>query len=334
MVTMSTASFAQVDDSNNDSAAGLTRAETAAARHRAGVAAYARGRYRDAIDLFLEANRLRPSAALLFNVARCYEQLDDPSSALAWYRDYLQRSEHRGDDKQVARRVARLEKRLAQKGVQQVTVDSSPRGATVSIDGDPVGVSPWTGNLKPGSHSVELTLRGFDDSSYAFDLPPDHALNIDLPLSPARPSLAPPPPLGAERSDVVKLRRAPLRQRGSTAKAPPKPEQGSALTTLGWIGLGTGGAALGTALVFEVLRRGAEKDAQREPRQLEFAQDIERMRSRQTLALVFAGASAPLVIVGGMLLLVRPGRSERAPDTRVAFSCTPLQCGASVGGRF
>jgi tetratricopeptide (TPR) repeat protein len=121
-------SFAQAGDPENERPLEQTRAEAAQARHRAAIAAFANGHYRDAIDLFLEANRLRPSAAFSFNVARCYEQLDDASSALSWYREYLRRSDHASDTRQIARHIARLEKRLAQKGVQQITVDSSPRG--------------------------------------------------------------------------------------------------------------------------------------------------------------------------------------------------------------
>src|SRR5260221_3821714 len=99
-------------------------------KYHAGALAYSEGRYNDAIDLFLEADRLAPSAALSFDIARGYEKLKDSSGALRWYRDYLRRADHPSDEAEVQRIVRSLERRLLAKGVQQVTVSSSPRGAT------------------------------------------------------------------------------------------------------------------------------------------------------------------------------------------------------------
>lgn len=87
--------------------------KVAAGIHQAAVALYADGHYREAIDLFIEANRLRPSAALSFNIGRCYERLHDPRRAVVWYRDYLTRSDNPPDAANVKTRIARLEKRLA-----------------------------------------------------------------------------------------------------------------------------------------------------------------------------------------------------------------------------
>lgn len=333
MASASSRAFA--GDPGHDSTTPQTRAATAEVRHRAGVAAFAKGHYQDAIDLFLEANRLRPSAALSFNVARCHEQLDDASSALAWYRDYLRRSDHPSDGKQVARSIARLEKRLAQKGVQQLTVDSSPHGATVLIDGKLIGSSPWTGDLAPGAHSLDLTLPGFEHLSQHFDLPPDHALDIELALTLARaPQETRPVQAVAESPKVVEVQSAPARTPHSFAPAPPQPEEASTLAILGWTAVATGGAALGGALAFELVRQGAEKDAQRETGQIQFAQDVRRMHAQQTAARVLVGTGAALAVVGGVMLLVGAGNSERAPDARVALSCATHQCQAFITGGF
>jgi tetratricopeptide (TPR) repeat protein len=329
-LTVSFASSARADDPQDPSAA-QARAQTAEMSHRAGVAAFAKGHYQDAIDLFLEANRLQPSAALSFNVARCYERLHDVSNELRWYRDYLRRSDGAKDTEQVARIIARLEERLAQKGVQQVTIASSPGGATVLIDGTPVGVSPWTGDLAPGGHAVELTLRGFDDLSQHFDLPRDHALDIELALARGRSPAETPPSAVARSHPVVKTRVAPL---PTTVRAPPNAEEDSLSTTVGWMALGTGGATLGGALVLELLRRGAEQDAQHEPRQIQFAQDVQRMRSLQTVARVLGGVGATLALVGGTLLVVSAGESEHGPSSKVALSCVPSRCRASLTGTF
>lgn len=316
-------STARADEPLDDSALHAAGAETAQASHRAAVAAYARGHYRDAIDLFLEANRSYPSAAFSFNVARCYEQLDDAPSALAWYRDYLRRSVNASDAAAVGRVIAKLERRLAQKGVQQVSILSTPVGATVAIDGTPVGVSPWTGALAPGVHAVDLTLAGYERASEQFELTPEHARDVTLTLVVAA------KPVPAE---------LPARSAVATARQNASPtsdvrDGNAALSTAGWLGLGAGGAALGGALVFEILRRSAEKDAEGEPMQIRFAHDVETMQSRQTVARVLAGMGAALAVVGGVLLIVA-GQIEHAPQPQLAFSCTPSKCNASVAGRF
>jgi tetratricopeptide (TPR) repeat protein len=324
-------STVKADQSSSSSPVAQTRAEVAEGRHRAGVAAYAKGHYRDAIDLFLEANRIRPSAALSFNVARCYEQLDDASNELSWYRDYIRRSDRASDSKQVTRLIARLEKRLAQKGVQQVSVSSSPLGATVLIDGSPVGVAPWTGDLAPGTHSIELTLRGYEDLSQRFDLPREHAVDIGFVLASERAAERTRPLAVTDKHLAIEVQRP---QVSTNVSGPTSGDAGSLLTPLGWTILGTGGATLGGALVFELLRHGAEKDAQHETRQIQFAQDVEKMRSLQTVARVLAGAGATLALAGGTLLIVGASEHERAPSARVTVSCARYRCNASLLGRF
>src|SRR4051812_2701284 len=66
-------------------------AEHAAARERfkQGAQAYSEGRYKDAIDLFLDADRLAPNPAFAYNIGLAYEELGDATNALRWYRSYL-----------------------------------------------------------------------------------------------------------------------------------------------------------------------------------------------------------------------------------------------------
>lgn len=41
------------------------------------------------------------------------------------------------------------------------SIATTPSGASVSLDGAVVGVSPWTGDVAPGRHQLELTLAGY-----------------------------------------------------------------------------------------------------------------------------------------------------------------------------
>src|SRR3954471_8305692 len=133
-------------------AADDARRAEAKARYEDGVQAYGAGRFKDAVDLFLAADKISPSAPLSFNIARAYEKLGDDSGALRWYRDYLRRSPNAQNASEVSAAIARYEARLAKKGVQQVTVLSTPSGATVSVDDANLGVTPGTFDLPPGHH--------------------------------------------------------------------------------------------------------------------------------------------------------------------------------------
>src|SRR4051812_12453176 len=135
------------------------------ARYERGAEAYSAGRFKDAIDLFLQADTLAPSAALSFNIARAYEKIGDDAACLQWYRDFRRRAPDAKNGADVDARIRALQGVLAKKGVQQVTIFSTPAGATVIVDDQPLGVTPYTGQLPPGTHQLVLSLRGYADST-------------------------------------------------------------------------------------------------------------------------------------------------------------------------
>lgn len=297
--------------------------ETARDRYRKGAAAYNEGRFKDAIDLFLDADKLAPSAALSFNIARAYDKLGDPSGALRWYRDYLRRAESPEDAEQVEAMIAGFEQRLVEKGVQQVTVFSEPSGSTVLIDDRPVGVTPWTGDLPPGPHRVSARLRGYDDADRDIELPTDHAIDVTLSLSPATepepiPPGAPPPALESKPPQ----------------SAPTDTSDSGSLGTWGWVTLGAGAGALGGAIVFEIMRRGAESGAENARTQIEFADRVDSMESRRTTARVLAGVGGALALTGGVLLAIDTGVFSGSDTTQVGFGCSGALCGAHAHGTF
>src|SRR3990172_5013099 len=62
-----------------------------------GTALYGAGRYREAIVQFQTAQELRPHPSVLFNIARCHENLGEFAEALAHYERML--AEPRIDDR-------------------------------------------------------------------------------------------------------------------------------------------------------------------------------------------------------------------------------------------
>jgi tetratricopeptide (TPR) repeat protein len=293
------------------------RVAEAKARYQEGARAYAEQRYKDAVDLFLEADRIVSSAPLSFNIARAYEKLGDSSGALAFYRDYLRRDPGAKNAAEVRGFIEALEDKLAQKGVQQLSVRSTPKGATVVIDGEPVGVTPWTGDVAPGTHRVTLELRGYGASQRDVELLPHDALDVGLEAAAEGERVTPavpltPPPARAE-----------------------EPERAPSYGVWPYVALGAGAAALGGALYFEIARKDAEDDARGEPTQIGYHDAYERMEARQTASRVLVGVGGALALTGGALLVIelasKPKGGARADSV---LACGPLGCALTARGRF
>jgi len=295
------------------------RAE-AKARYEAGVAAYSAGRYKDAVDLFLAADRLAPSAPLSFNIARAYEKLGDDSGALRFYRDYLRRTPDAQNARDVAELVKRFEDRLRAKGVQQLTVLSTPTGATVVLDGAPVGVTPAHLDLPPGQHHVALMLRGYADTAQDVELAPEHALDVSIDLTPS-----------AEPADAAAAP-APALPAPNQPRAPAEKSQGFGLWP--YVTLGAGALTLAGSLTFELLRRGAEQDAKDAPTQVAYKEHYDEMVGRRTTARVLLGVGGALVITGGVLLAIDLAGSSSGGVARLGLAPTEGGATGSIAGSF
>ena len=121
-----------------------------------------------------------PSAALSFNIANAYEKSAQPAAALRWYRDYLRRAPDAADRAQVEITLRGLEQSLENSGIQQLTVTTVPPGAALTIDGQPIGVTPWTGELAPGSHALDLRAEGYAPGSRGVELPARKGIQLYL----------------------------------------------------------------------------------------------------------------------------------------------------------
>lgn len=267
-----------------------------------GVSAYRAQRYKDAIDAFRAADGLVPSPALSYNTALAYEKLYDSAQALSHYRDYLRRAPNGASVQRVQGRVHALEQALSKRGVQQLTVLSQPPGATVAVDGVPRGITPFTGEFAPGSHRVELSLRGFRDATQTLELPTNRAIDVSL---------------GLERS-VAEPRPS---ARAATQPEPARPRK---ISPLPWAVLGAGSATLLVAGGFELARRSAEDAAHSERTQLGYQHRLEQVDARANAARILAGVGGVLTVAGGGLLFYElRGPQKEHPRQASAFTFDP-----------
>ena len=274
--------------------------ELAKAKYQQGVEAYRAQRYADAVRSFLEADAISPSAALSYNIARAYEKLADDAQTLRWYRNYLRLNPGASNAAEVTTYVRALSSKLAQRGIQQVSVLSTPPGATVAIDGNPLGVTPLTVELPPGAHSALLSLRGYADQSSDFTLTSADPLDVALTLQPAGNAGA-----------------------ANVASAPNSAGASGSNQRFGvvpYVTLGVAGACLAAAGVFELSRRSAQNSAEHEQVQRAFEDDVNSIDNRRTAARAFLGVGSVLAVTGGALLLLN---TRVTPESRAVVAGVP-----------
>jgi tetratricopeptide (TPR) repeat protein len=293
------------DDTAPSGASAEQRKAQAKSKYEQGVELYSNERYADAVVLFLEADALSPSAALSFNIARAYEKLADDAATLRWYRNYLRLNPEAPNGAEVRQSIQLLSLALARKGLVQLTVLSTPTGATLAIDGQALGVTPLTIELKPGAHHALVTLRGFADAQRDFALSSSVALDLPFELKPADPTAPALLSAGPGAPDAVA----------------DKPKvRGRRFGVVPYVTLGVGALALGGAALFEALRRSAQNSARSDTIQLMKEDDLNTMNSRQTTARVLLGAGGVLVAAGATLLVFN---QPRAPESSARLSTLP-----------
>src|SRR4051812_6436550 len=70
--------------------------------------AYRDGRFQDAIDLLVEARRIKPEPVLLYNIGRAYEALGKPTEAADAYAAYLEEDPKAADRRAIEIRITTL----------------------------------------------------------------------------------------------------------------------------------------------------------------------------------------------------------------------------------
>lgn len=266
----------------------------------------------DAIALFTEADELTPNPAFDFNIGLAYEDLGDTARALSSYRSYLRRAPAAADRAEVDARIQRLEQRLSQRGVQQVTLLSEPAGARIEVDGEPIGVTPWTFETSPGFHRVVLELNGYEVEERSFDLPPARSIDVPITLTKLKPPVAPAPEV------------QPVLVPGCTGACL------DAVSASSWTIAGVGLVSLGVAVGFEVHRAGRQDASEREPNQVEAARLFDDAQAAQKWATGFGMVGGTLLVTGTVLGIIDISEGRRPRP--LAMALNGLDVGCANGG--
>jgi hypothetical protein len=142
---------------------------------------YRQARYAEALKKFEEAYALKPHPSVVFNIARCYEKLNQPAKALRAYRDYQRMSPGTAA---VGEAIANLERRLRETGVQQLMVFAEPPTAHIEVDGKDVGQSPASVELPAGNHRLVVRADGFEPVERFFEMTLSRGVEMTITLRP------------------------------------------------------------------------------------------------------------------------------------------------------
>ena len=130
----------------------------------AGVAYFQQKQYDLALKELMQAYVLDPNPALVYNIARVHEDKGDLDNALKFFKSFLTIAPRAKNAAAVKKKVAAITaeiKRRPKTGT--LAIASDPPGATVRIDGQVVGQTPFGPAILPaGKHKVEVSLDRFD----------------------------------------------------------------------------------------------------------------------------------------------------------------------------
>ncbi len=291
----------------------------AKARFRKGTDLYRQARYRDAIEEFEAAYRLRPHGVIFYNLAQCHERLGDIPAALRAYHEYL-RAVPAADDRSIVHAaMANLEARLGASGVQQLLVYSDPPAAEVYVDGQPRGRTPFSAALPLGTHVLTLVKPGYATITREAVLAPDRSIELDVNLAradAAAGTAAAPPPFDAPSPGAAVAAATPAPSLAPAAQmaevkplriasppevkvAPARPRRWT------WVAAGVAGAALAAGAGFGLAARSASQDLRASEHDGATAQRLaDSASSRARSANVLYAASAVAGAAGVTLFFV------------------------------
>lgn len=128
-------------------AAAPSNAATQAAQvYAQGVAAFKAANYKTALSRFERAYKLDPAPVLLYNIARCHEEMGNAKKSIEGFRLYLARQPDSPDRPDVERRIRVMEAILSRQAAAPPTAPPSaaPPSAPASVvSAAPPPEAPW-----------------------------------------------------------------------------------------------------------------------------------------------------------------------------------------------
>jgi tetratricopeptide (TPR) repeat protein len=197
-----------------------------------GTKLFAEGRFAAALDKYLAAQAMVPSAKVYFNIGQAYQGMGKQAQALMAFERFVREARDAPPDyiKAAREEVVRLSRKVA-----LVDLSCDVDGAEVLLDGTVMGVTPLPSRLAADAGRHALTVRSgqFGSQSKPFTALAGKSLDVDLRFRPPGANVTPgpvtPPAIrepagrlsGAEQAETLIREATALRRAGKDAQAYP-----------------------------------------------------------------------------------------------------------------
>jgi hypothetical protein len=253
------------------------------------------------------AYALKPNFRLLFNIGSIAFTTHDYVGSLKSFERFLKEGGADVDPGKRAEAESRLVTLRALVGKAHVAIDVD--GAAISIDDEPIGVSPlaepWL--VKAGRHRISATKDGYQPANLVVTV------------------------LGGEQNEAT-LHLAPIVTTPAPGPAlPPEKPEPSRFTTLSWLGIGASvGLGVGAAIV-GASAAGSKSDLQTitfagATPSAEYTDTVSAVKTKRAVAFALGGAGTALLATTLIVTLTRkpPGRAPASAALRGGIAGTGL----------
>jgi hypothetical protein len=263
------------------------------------------GDYAGALPEFEQANEIKSTPHAERYLGLCEDNLGHYQAALDWYDKFLA---HVPD--KLAAQGDELRKRSAEIKAMpgKVHVDSTPQGATVTVDDKPeTAPTPLDVELAPGTHVVKLTATGHLPTTKSVDVAFASTQTVTADLEP-EPAPAPPPPVAAAVPAVAPAAPPPA--------TPPEPRSKVPAIVTGALAV----AAAGVGTVFGIVALNDKSNFDKNPT----TSTADSGDTHALIADMAFGVALTFGVTSAVLFLTK----DEAPATTTSSSAHPATAGA------
>lgn len=161
---------------------------------KSGVQLFKESKFAEALAEFTRAYEIAPHPLVLYNIAGCHRELSHYGEAVSFYERFLAEGKGQVPAARLTAAQTELDGILAR--IARVTVTVNPDGASISVDGNPVGTlvkMPLI--LSPGEHRLEASAAGRKTAERTIKVASSDELTVELSLD----------PLPTEKEDAARL---------------------------------------------------------------------------------------------------------------------------------
>lgn len=286
--------------------------------------------FETAIVHLKRAHMVKADGRLFINIARSYEKLDDCALAIIYYNAFLNSPNPPAAMAKSIGKTVRSSKVKCKEYSDtlsgRLTIFTSPKGATVRVNGAAVGQTPLeVAGIESGSQSVVVEMDGHQtiNAKVRLDSGADRVLKYNL--KKAEVAINPDVESGGEEGSV----------KGVERKVVVEPSSEGGINIPAFLLIGVGAASLGAAIYLDLGLPAIDDERRAVGRDTPEFETLTDKRNTQSSISAGAYVAGSVLIAGGITwLLIDIVSSDDEASLQLAPSVAPGYTGVGLVGRF